>query len=49
MHPRGAALVTAGMDTRHAGLRPPLPARLVEGLAETYFSDEGAMAYSLSR
>ncbi|GLY39611.1 hypothetical protein Amsp01_056350 [Amycolatopsis sp. NBRC 101858] len=40
-NPRGAALVTAAIDVRRAGMQPPLPGRLLEELAEQYLKRRG--------
>jgi tetratricopeptide (TPR) repeat protein len=40
-HPRGAALVTAAVDVRRAGLTPPLSGRLLEEVAEQYLDRRG--------
>jgi eukaryotic-like serine/threonine-protein kinase len=40
-HPRGAALVTAAVDCRRAGLHEPQPTKLLTRLAEQYLRDHG--------
>ncbi|MGO1053756.1 tetratricopeptide repeat protein [Crossiella sp. CA198] len=43
-HPRGAALVTAAVDCRRAGLPDPMPRHVLTALAEHYLTERGGAA-----
>ncbi|GAA2831602.1 tetratricopeptide repeat protein [Crossiella cryophila] len=43
-HPRGAALVSAAVDCRRAGLHDPMPRHVLTALAEHYLTERGGAA-----
>lgn len=43
LHPRGAALVSAAIDLRRAGVKDPVPRQLLERLHERYLEQRGGI------